>query len=250
MQTIMNLQVLSDLHLEFIPAPMRLAFLQRLKVENVDAVVLAGDVATHDCLRWALEWFCGEYADVIFVPGNHEYFGSNFEAVRSLLRLLSSVHDNLHVLDNDVLVLHGQRIVGSTLWFPNLPGSEEHAHLMSDFEVIEDFAQLVYDAAAQAEVFLREEVQQGDVVVTHHLPSYRSVHERFHGSELNRFFVFALDELVQERRPALWVHGHTHFSCDYELGATRVLCNPHGYMDYGGNTEFKPGLVVEVAGGG
>ena len=242
----MKFQVLSDLHLEFIPESMRLGFLQRLKVEDVDAVVLAGDVATHDCLRWALEWFTAEYAHVIFVPGNHEYYGSSFEAVRGLLRLLSSLHDNLHVLDNDVVVIHGQRFVGSTLWFPDLPGNNEHADLLSDFKVIEDFEQLVYAEAAQAEAFLRKEVQQGDVVVTHHLPSYRSVHERFQGSELNRFFVFPQDELVEERQPALWIHGHTHFSCDYQLGATRMLCNPHGYMDYGGNKEFNPRLVVEV----
>jgi Icc-related predicted phosphoesterase len=30
-------------------------------------------------------------------------------------------------------------------------------------------------------------------------------------------------------RPALWLHGHTHGSCDYKLGDTRVVCNPMGY---------------------
>jgi hypothetical protein len=32
-----------------------------------------------------------------------------------------------------------------------------------------------------------------------------------------------------EKRPRLWVHGHTHTTCDYELGSTRVACNPYGY---------------------
>jgi hypothetical protein len=30
---------------------------------------------------------------------------------------------------------------------------------------------------------------------------------------------------------ALWVHGHVHNQRDYHIGATRVVCNPRGYVD-------------------
>jgi hypothetical protein len=43
------------------------------------------------------------------------------------------------------------------------------------------------------------------------------------------------------------VHGHTHFSFDYRLNGTRVVCNPRGYLPYEPNAQFDPGLVVDVA---
>ena len=100
--------------------------------------------------------------------------------------------------------------------------------------------------AERAALFLRENVRPGDVVVTHHLPSWRSVHQRFAGGQLNRFFVHPLDDLVEERKPAVWVHGYTHLSCDYRLGETRVICNPHGYAGYQENGEFRRGLVLDL----
>ncbi|RWC63523.1 MAG: hypothetical protein EOS29_13880 [Mesorhizobium sp.] len=31
------------------------------------------------------------------------------------------------------------------------------------------------------------------------------------------------------RRPARWVHGHIHDSCDHWVGSTSVVRNPYGY---------------------
>jgi hypothetical protein len=67
------------------------------------------------------------------------------------------------------------------------------------------------------------------VVVTHHLPSQRCVAPQWAGHPLNPFFVCELDALIQERRPAIWIHGHTHDSVDVRVGETRILCNPFGY---------------------
>ena len=62
---------------------------------------------------------------------------------------------------------------------------------------------------------------------------------------LSPAFVSNLSEIIDPRQPALWVHGHVHTSFDYRVGATRVLCNPHGYGAE--NPDFDPRLVVEVA---
>jgi len=82
------------------------------------------------------------------------------------------------------------------------------------------------------------------VVVTHHAPAAASIAPRFVGKPLNAAFASRLDDLIENGRPSLWVHGHTHSSFDYRLGQTRVLCNPRGYP--GENPYFQPGLVVEV----
>ena len=65
-------------------------------------------------------------------------------------------------------------------------------------------------------------------------------------------FASNLDALIEERRPALWVHGHTHTSFDYEFaGGTRVICNPKGYgnenvLRWAPEKGFQHDLVVEI----
>jgi Icc-related predicted phosphoesterase len=80
------------------------------------------------------------------------------------------------------------------------------------------------------------------VVVTHHLPHARSIPSRFRGDLLNAVYASDLSQIIEEQQPELWVQGHTHDSCDYHVGATRVVCNPRGYEDE--NAMFDPGLVV------
>lgn len=242
----MKLHVLSDLHLEFVPEPLRRGFLQQLWVEAADAVALAGDVASHACLAPTLRWFCEHYGQVLFVSGNHEHYHSSFAAVRSSLEQLCAIHSNLHVLDHHALELDGQRFLGTPLWFPDQPENERYSVMLNDFQLIEDFAPQVYLEAARAAQFLQRELRADDVVLTHHLPSEQSVHQQYKGSLLTRFFVHPLDELVLQRQPALWIHGHTHLCCDYLLGQTRVLCNPYGYYHHEENLGFQRGLVVEL----
>jgi len=74
----------------------------------------------------------------------------------------------------------------------------------------------------------------------------RSIHPRFAGSPVNLCFVSDAEHLLEGAD--LWVHGHTHDSFDYRVGATRVLCNPRGYARDGvpENRDFDPGLLVAV----
>jgi Icc-related predicted phosphoesterase len=83
------------------------------------------------------------------------------------------------------------------------------------------------------------------VVVSHHAVHWDSVHPRFRSDPLTGAFVSDLSTLIETYRPTLWVHGHVHNSSDYRIGgATRVICNPHGYADE--NPDFDGTMVVEV----
>lgn len=104
----------------------------------------------------------------------------------------------------------------------------------------------VYEANRRLRALLSEELAEGDVVVTHHLPSRRSIAPRYRHSPLNCFFLCDQEELIVERRPALWLHGHTHSSVDRQIGSTRIACNPFGYAVAGGlNSGFIDRLVIE-----
>jgi hypothetical protein len=87
------------------------------------------------------------------------------------------------------------------------------------------------------------------VVVSHHLPSWRSVAPPFARAPSNAAFASDLDHLFGP--VALWVHGHTHHSFDYRAGNTRVVANPRGYpMKTGGfeNPLFQAALLVDLTG--
>jgi UDP-2,3-diacylglucosamine pyrophosphatase LpxH len=107
----MNLLVLSDLHLE-LGVPYEVP-------EGVEynAVILAGDI---DCPgRKAVHWarlestFGGK--PVMYVAGNHEFYGREMSAEIAEMRRAAE-GSNVHVLDRDCVVLDGVRFLGCTLW--------------------------------------------------------------------------------------------------------------------------------------
>ena len=246
-QNTYSLRIISDLHLEFLRSPGAVdSFIDRLVGENKgNALVLAGDVAGHSGLAYALARFCERFDDVIYVPGNHEFYGTNFAKLRDTLAKIAA--PGLHILDNGVVEIHGRRFVGSTLWFPDDPLSPYYCSRLNDFHRIEDFAETVYEENRRSVEFLQKHVMKGDIVITHHLPSGFSVADRFRSSPLNRFFVCEMDALIVDREPRLWIHGHSHDSCDYMLGTTRVICNPFGYPAIDENPRFKRDMIIDLA---
>jgi hypothetical protein len=46
----------------------------------------------------------------------------------------------------------------------------------------------------------------------------------------------------------LWTHGHTHHAFDYQIGDTRIVCNPRGYetASYSEDSGWDPNKIIEV----
>jgi hypothetical protein len=87
-------------------------------------------------------------------------------------------------------------------------------------------AQRLFDASvAWLDARFAEPHAGPTVVVTHFAPSRLSIHPRFAGSPLNACFTSDLAAHIGRWQPRLWLHGHTHDSFDYRIGATRVVCN-------------------------
>jgi predicted phosphodiesterase len=243
----LRVQIMSDLHLEF-HADGGEELVAGLDPSGVDVLVLAGDVAVGDDLPAALARFSSRYADaqIVYVLGNHEYYGSSRPDVERWTRGAAQRHRNLHWLENRVVSLGGRRFVGATLWFPHRSEADPYRSGMSDFSAIEDFEAWVYDANERTVRWLERQLRPGDVVVTHHLPTHRAVSAEYAQSPLNPFFVCELTPLIQERRPALWCFGHTHAAQQFHVGDTLLVANPFGYPGTAPNGAFDPRLLVEL----
>lgn len=262
----MRLQLLSDLHLEVCSfAPVAAA--------EADVVVFAGDL--HEGTRgleWAAQAFAGR--TIVHIPGNHEYYDGEFSAVRHAMRQRALELGIVH-LDDAVSVVQGVRFIGATLWADLLLyGPEGKAALLArGLDRLVEYRCVRFDggaftpdhsvalhAASRAflERALDEPFDGRTVVVTHHGPHPNSIHPRFKGNVANPAFVSDLSALMG--KAALWIHGHTHASFDYEVAGTRVLANPRGYAGrhpvsgrvHGTphapeNLTFDPALTIELA---
>lgn len=227
--------VISDLHLEFqLDGGMSLV----TRLPEADVAIVAGDLTNARSLPGALKMLSRKYADVIFVPGNHEYYGGSREMV---LAAKETRPDNVHWLDRDTVELHGQRFVGCTLWFPDTAAARLNTKFMGDFHHIKDHSWL-WDEFRLCQGFLDQTVLPSDIVVTHHLPTPKSVAPRFDGNLLNCYFLADASNLVRSK---WWVHGHTHDACDYMHGQTRVICNPVGYP---GERQWAPVWIGGIGG--
>ncbi len=80
------------------------------------------------------------------------------------------------------------------------------------------------------------------VVVTHHAPHPASLANPH--ADHSWCYASDLTDLIQERGPDSWIHGHVHHAVDYRVGRTRVVCNPRGHADE--RTGFDPGMVCTL----
>jgi hypothetical protein len=204
-------------------------------------VVLAGDIGVLKenseqilkLLQGLSEKVSGE-GRVVYVPGNHEYYSDGFSAGKSrLAKLRQEAPQNVVVCDSyfHQFKVNGHTIAAGTLWFPNLMPNAVTKSWLNDFTQIPGIEEDIYRENDGFVKMLEHTCDNNDrvVVVTHHQPSYRSVNPLYAGSPLNQFFCNNLDDLIEEKKPILWVAGHCHGPVDYQIGITRVISNPAGY---------------------
>jgi hypothetical protein len=99
-------------------------------------------------------------------------------------------------------------------------------------------------------LIVQEHKDKKCVVVGHHAPSFKSVHEQYASQTLmNGGYASDLSEFIMDHpQIKLWTHGHMHQPFDYVIGETRVVCNPRGYENdgYSENSGWNPNIVIEL----
>ena len=262
-----RITVVSDLHLEFLDLLQASEIVKDIARNAVKKksryLVIAGDFDYLSSLmryRFLVEEMEEELGDtrLFIVPGNHEFYipERKYPSDPYLEKFSIMLHmaDINELAGRDVLNnrdVHGhENIVFATLWFPD-PKDAYLKGQLADYKYIKGFEPRVYEENEKAVRFLSSNITEGSVVVTHHAPTFRSVPMEYAGDPLNKLFCNNLDELILEKKPLMWIHGHTHTSFDYILGETRVVCNPMGYMSQEiegrpENPKFDPALTFEI----
>lgn len=254
-----DVQLASDLHLEFLSlgdAPDFESALDQVLVPAADVLLLAGDVAPagHKRLGPFLRWTASRFRRVLYVPGNHEYYGCTpITALRVLSERVFAAGNNVTLLDRDrVSVDEHWDLLGATLW-SHIP--VEHWRQLagfSDFVRIKSFGPVDYARKHGADVeWLRAELGKDDdrrkLVLTHHPPSTKGTsdpaYESIPGRVVNSAFGTDLPELVE--KADAWLYGHTHWA----RTEWPYFSNPRGYHKLVGPPEvpnYSPSYVVRL----
>lgn len=258
----MKIHAISDLHLEFQP--------YNYELPDADVCLLAGDITlaceitrqsrTGYHTRAFFDRVQQKYARTFYIPGNHEYYHGDWKKSHAHLRkFFRDFYPNVKMIQQDFEFYKGVTFIGATLWTDfnraNPLSMLDAVGYMSDYNYIYDGAcrltpHDVLERNHKDREFIQRRIKMNSknkdnkiVVMTHHQPSFQSVHVQYSGSPANCFFCSDFEHLLTPQVKA-WVAGHVHNNFDYMIGETRMLVNPRGYQNE--NPEFNPSLVFEV----
>ena len=280
-----NIQLLSDLHLESNP------HFRAVPAPGADVLVLAGDIGSYQegsqLARLGIADFgLAQFSPlpisqggaawptpVLFVPGNHEYDGLDFDDAHARLKETCQ-RLGLTWLERDTVVWGGVRFVGCTLWtdFDALTAREasdggmtlgaqlkarEKAFRAANFYLKKNHSlrggqpMLAEDLRAQGlisqdwlQTALATPFDGPTVVVTHFAPTLDSADPRYGLNPGTAGFCNALDALLP--LATLWLHGHLHCANDFVRSGCRVVANPLGYARKGEQDAFRPSACITV----
>lgn len=241
----MKIGLISDLHLEE-KHSFNNSFQDLLTNKyGIDILIIAGDLC-----QWNYSFYLYSFLNdisifykwIIYVPGNHEYYESKITDT-------ITVPNNIFLLNNEIKVIEGQRFLGATLW--SQLSHDPSINLLirqhiSDFRMIGGFN---VDKCIQlnkiSSDFIKKNIKEGDIVVTHFLPSHFCVAPQYKNSMLNPYFVGnEWFDFIHDNPIKAWLFGHTHSKTEHELNGTELLCNPLGYK-HEMKDNYKP-LILEI----
>lgn len=254
----MKIQYASDLHLEFSENG---SYLKHHPLEAVgDILVLAGDIgyigdenySRHPFWNWASE----NYAQVIVVPGNHEFY-KMFDLDKLFNGWRLQIRKNVVCCYNEVIALDKETdLIATTLWaYIPLVNAYQTEATISDFQRIRcgntilDFNRF-NDEHYRCFHFLDEAVKSSAakhiIVATHHVPSFALMSPEFKDSPCNGAFTVELGGYIAASPIEYWIYGHSHRNIDKVIGQTKCISNQLGYVFHNEHTSFDRSRYIEI----
>lgn len=253
----MKIQYASDLHLEFSE---NASYIKHNPLNPVgDILVLAGDIGYLGDQNYVnhpfLDWASNNFDQVIVSMGNHEFY-KFFD--------LSTLHDgykqvirhNVVAYYNDVVTVGDADIIVSTLWSKiNLDEAYYAERGVSDFHRIlydgdlltfSDFNREHKRCIDFIKKAVADSVGKHKIVVTHHVPSFKMLCQKYKGSKINGAFIVELKDYIENSGIDYWIYGHSHYNIDVRIGNTWCISNQLGYVFQNEHESFKRDAVIEL----
>lgn len=249
-----NITYISDLHIEFHKGNWDIK--KKYPFERGDILCLAGDIGYPQHVNYNL--FLGHCSErfkyVVFIAGNHEYYmKESIEETNRLICRIASAYPNVVFLDNATHYVeeYDLYVVGTTLWTHTRQLTEEDVVGYNDFHRIQNMhLRYMNQLHEQSCEFLTRELDKlkGSsskvVVMTHHLPSERMIHNKYKGHPLTPLFANQMDDLFDRYKMDVWICGHSHSDMQTTIGHTRVVLHPVGYPGENHNIDVNVHIVI------
>lgn len=257
----------SDLHTEFSACTIA-------NLPALDVLVLAGDIGD----LFSVSHFLGTLRNaapelpVLYVLGNHEYYGLEFEKAKQQYRQLCESYQ-VTLLDNELVQIEDVLFVGSTLWSDfSLAGQADismlwarnkipdyrkiHRYLadgslvpMQPTDTVEEYKKacaFIHDALLTDNRTVRKKV-----VVSHFLPAFEllAAAYRQNTDALIQSAYWATDIPQLHQLADDWIYGHSHDCIETMVGATRFLSNQRGYskvMNQAQSADYRRDYCIGV----
>lgn len=250
----MKIRVISDLHLD-------VNYNYPISYDDDIFTVICGDISSD--LDELAYWVKTNIKQGVFVAGNHEgYKGKPVQEVYESLSRMFPLTSSVSFLNNSKKTVQDITFVGATLWtdfkLRNMKPVDmiNAQYIINDYKycnVLEDKKIFPLCSEHTLEMFNTSLSYIGSckennlVVVSHHAPSEKSIDPNYKDSCVNAAFASNLQDFIAAHSNIhLWLHGHTHNACDYNIGQCRVINNPRGYVSYGESKSFNPNFMVDL----
>ena len=239
---LVKVQVLSDQHIEF---EKNFLFFKNEIVPSADILVIAGDFCplTNPTRMDVIKTFLlKHWKYILIVPGNHEFYQSNStdDFLRSKVEVIrdDETGNECYYANNSVVEIEGVNFVCSTLWSQISPSRITMVQMgMNDYSFIDGFT---VNQSNDLNLIAREFIQntlddlpedEECVVVTHHLPSFSLISDKWRNHGYNDAFACNLDFLISsyDHKISTWIHGHSHELLDNVVCNIRFVRNTMGY---------------------
>lgn len=231
-----SFDLISDTHFDFFNDAEQIKILIRGLNKGSDTLIIAGDFCEFNSPHFdiAIDEICKIYRTIIYVLGNHEWYGLEYDSAK-ILDAEDNIkkrnpHTTFRILNDFSVVINDVEYVGATGWFPETKAALNNIHLMNDFVMIENFKPFQMNANTKfvfSWMLAKKTKADKRVVITHHLPCFESINAKWLMAPTNCYYNSQLYESHYEFD--CWVHGHTHDAIDYYLNDKRIVCNPTGY---------------------
>lgn len=238
-----SIKIISDTHLEY---NSKKEILSNLSITKKDTVILAGDIGKPATLDYfnLIKYISTNSKNVILIAGNHEYYNSNkiWSIIETTIEKVASNFDNVYFLQNKSVILDGVKYIGTTLWSDVSKNILLVSKLMNDYCRIKEKINGIKKPITPAHTlhwhnlavdYIEKELKKEKIIpivmVTHHLPSFKSLK----GDKKDGCFssyATNLEYLIS--KVDIWVHGHHHKSIHYKINDTLIISNPLGRISY------------------